>query len=93
MTTMETLTRSGFGVVGTVDRASAALVLAAQAPVTVAVIGPDLPDSADGRDLAGELLSKWGTPSVVLSDDADDWRGEGVLAARLGAVLADAAKA
>jgi hypothetical protein len=87
---METLAASGFGVVGPVDQSAAALVLAAQSPVSVAVIGPQLRGELDGAGLADELLARWGAPSVVLGEDGADWRDEGALAARLSAALAPA---
>ncbi|WP_374576225.1 hypothetical protein [Phenylobacterium sp.] len=82
----------GFSVVGPVDSARMALALAAQTPLTLAVVGSKLTGRRDGPALARELMNTWGVPSVLVdADDEDaDWRAADPVAARLRRALTEA---
>ncbi|MFN3523687.1 MAG: hypothetical protein ACK4YQ_15675 [Phenylobacterium sp.] len=87
------LTDFGFSVVGPVDSARMALALAAQSPLTLAVVGSRLTGRRDGQTLARELMNTWGVPSVMVDADDEDaeWRAQDPLAARVRRALSDAA--
>jgi len=84
----------GFSVVGPVDSARMALALAAQTPLTLAVVGSKLTGRRDGPTLARELMKTWGVRSVLVEDDEAlddaDWRAEDPLAARVRLALSQA---
>lgn len=89
---VEALSDNGFSVVGPVATASMALALAAQSPVTIAVVEAGL--AGNGQALARQLMDNWGVPSVLF-DEPDEagaahdqsWRAEGDLASRVRRVL------
>lgn len=89
---VEALSDNGFSVVGPVATASMALALAAQSPVTIAVVEAGL--AGNGHALARQLMDNWGVPSVLF-DEPDEagaahdqaWRAEGDLASRVRRVL------
>ena len=66
---VENLYDGGFNVVGPVDRASTALALAAQSPISIAVVGSRLAGRRGGAELASVLLSNWGASSILIDDD------------------------
>jgi len=91
---MGILAEEGITFVGPAARAATALIMTAQTPVSLALIGPGLSGRRDADALAGELLSTWGAPSLVLSQDPDrDWRRKGALVEQMRAALATATAA
>jgi hypothetical protein len=84
----------GFSVVGPVDSARMALALAAQTPLTLAVVGSQLSGRRDGPTLARELLDTWGVRSVLLDEEEThaeaDWRAADPIAARVRRALSEA---
>lgn len=84
----------GFSVVGPVDSARMALALAAQTPLTLAVVGSKLTGRRDGPTLARELMKTWGVRSVMVESGEEvedaDWRAEDPLAARVRLALSEA---
>jgi len=83
------LSDAGFSVVGPVDTARMALALAAQTPITLAVVGSKLAGRRDGPTLAQELMNTWGVRSVLVDGEADpDWSADCDLSAQVRAALA-----
>lgn len=88
---VEALSDQGFSVVGPVASAAMALALAAQSPLTMAVVEHDI--AGDGHDLARRLMDNWGVPSVVFDEPLDPgaqdqaWRAGGEMAARVRRAL------
>lgn len=65
---VEVLTDAGLNVLGPVDTARAALVIAAQAAPDLALVAPELSGRRDGAELARCLQDTWGVPAVILPD-------------------------
>jgi len=63
---VEVLTDAGLNVLGPVDSAARALVIAAQTAADLALIHPDLSGDCDGFGLARDLENTWGVPSVII---------------------------
>lgn len=77
-------------VVGPAARASLALALAAQTPIGLAILSANLTGSRTGGELAEELMSTWGAPSILLDEQPDDrvWQAHGALARRVQEIIA-----
>jgi hypothetical protein len=89
---VESLSNAGFSVVGPIGTAAMTLAMAAQKPVTVAVVENDLDGDSGGSTLADDLLANWGVPSVVLSGDrgwrtVGAWDADAAVRERLGEVV------
>jgi len=89
---VDALSNHGFSVVGPVATASMALVLAAQSPVTIAVVEAGL--AGNSHALARQLMDNWGVPSVLFDESAESglaqdqaWRADGELASRVRRAL------
>jgi ActR/RegA family two-component response regulator len=62
------LSDRGYHVVGPARTAGAALALAAQAPVAMALVGERLAGRRNGADLIRALRATWGVRSFLLRD-------------------------
>lgn len=92
-TMVQRLSEAGFGVIGPASSARMALALAAQSPISMAVVTADLSDGRPGRDLARDLMSNWGVRSMVLEAGAEppaEWTVATADAARLSRALVQA---
>lgn len=92
-TIVERLASEGFGVLGPVRKASAALALAAQTPFTLAVVSRRLAGRRHGPELAEDLMSSWGAPSILIEQAEGDeaWHASDEVAQRVRAIIGDAA--
>ncbi len=86
------LSDHGFSVVGPVDSATMALALAAQSPLTMAVVEHGL--AGHGHDLARRLMDNWGVPTVLFDEPTEavptenqTWRADGEIASRVRLAL------
>lgn len=91
-TMVQRLSEAGFGVIGPASSARMALALAAQSPISMALVTADLSDGRPGRDLAHDLMSNWGVRSMVLEAGAEvaEWTLASADAARLSRALVQA---
>lgn len=60
------LAEAGLNVIGPVDRAALALIVAGQTPADLAIIESELAGKRNGAELARCLEETWGIPSVML---------------------------
>ena len=63
---VELLINAGINVVGPADRAAHALAIAAQTPVDLALVTPELAGERDGAELARRLDDTWGVRTIVV---------------------------
>ena len=66
--TIQKLTEMNYRVVGPFQSAAMALAVAAQTPVSFAVVGERLDGQRDGQQLAAALERTWGVSSVVIPE-------------------------
>ncbi|MBI1406226.1 MAG: hypothetical protein GC145_08890 [Caulobacter sp.] len=66
------------------------MALAAQTPVSIAVVGTGLAGRRGGRELALDLMNTWGAGSILIDGEAGpgDWEASGDLAGRVRDVVA-----
>lgn len=63
---VELLSDAGVNVLGPVTTAKEALLLAAQSPIDLALVEPELAGVRDGRELARRLEDTWGIRAILM---------------------------
>lgn len=74
---LDRLFESDFNVVGPAPNAALALALAAQSPLTLALVATRPTGKRNAAELADELMRTWGVPSMILAAADGEGGGEG----------------